>query len=235
MITIIVPTLNEAQSVATLAARIAAALEGERFETIVVDDDSSDETWRLACELPGALHVRIIRRVGRSGLSSAVVEGFAAARGEIIGVIDADLSHPPETIPGMLHAIRLGGADLVIASRMISGGATEGWPRSRKFSSRIASLLAKPITTVRDPMSGFLLFRREVIEGVRLKPRGYKIGLEILIRGNAQRIVEVPFIFRDRTAGKSKLGVRQNIEYLLQLADLYLYKLRRAGWSRMSR
>jgi glycosyltransferase involved in cell wall biosynthesis len=108
-------------------------------------------------------------------LSKAVVEGFAAARGGILGVMDADLSHPPELIPAMLSLLRAGEADMVVASRLVHGGGTEDWPASRKITSRIGTLLARPFTHVRDPMSGYFLFKREAIEGVRLRPRGYKI------------------------------------------------------------
>ncbi|HEY5997997.1 MAG TPA: polyprenol monophosphomannose synthase [bacterium] len=232
MLSIIVPTLNEAECVGPLAERIAAALAGERYEVIVVDDDSPDGTWRVAGELPARLNVRVVRRRGGRDLSRAVVEGFAAAAGELICVMDADLSHPPEILPALLAAVREQGADLAIASRLVPGGAAEGWPRSRALNSRVATLLARPLTAVRDPMSGYFLFRRDVLAGVSLKPRGYKIGLEIIVKGNAAKIVEVPFVFRDRTAGKSKLGLRQRFEYLGQVFDLYLEALKRRARAR---
>jgi dolichol-phosphate mannosyltransferase len=227
VISIIVPTLNEAKSIAVLAQEIAVALRREDYELIVVDDDSPDLTWEIAGGLRERCRVKVLRRVGKTGLASAVVDGFKAARGDIIGVMDADLSHPPAALPALLAAIRQGGADLAIASRLVPGGGTEGWPRTRKLTSRIATLLARPLTRVRDPLSGCFFFRREVIAGVALKPRGYKIGLEILVKGNARSIVEVPIIFRDRTVGMSKLSMKQNLEYLVQLADLLLFKLGR--------
>lgn len=227
MISIVVPTLNEARSIAALAQGVAAALGREDYEVIVVDDDSPDLTWKIAGDLPDWCRVKVLRRVGKTGLASAVVDGFKAARGDIIGVMDADLSHPPAALPALLDAIRRGGADLAIASRLVPGGGTEGWPRTRKLTSRVATALARPLTRVRDPLSGCFFFRREVIAGVGLRPRGYKIGLEILVRGNARRIVEVPIIFRDRTVGMSKLSMKQNLEYLVQLAELFLFKLGR--------
>lgn len=225
MISIIVPTLNEARSIAALAEGVAAALGREDYEMIVVDDDSPDLTWKIAGDLPDRCRVKVLRRVGKTGLASAVVDGFNAASGDIIGVMDADLSHPPAALPALLDAIRTGGADLAIASRLVPGGGTEGWPRTRKLTSRVATALARPLTRVRDPLSGCFFFRREVIEGVGLRPRGYKIGLEILVRGNARRIVEVPILFRDRTVGMSKLSMKQNLEYLVQLAELFIFKL----------
>jgi dolichol-phosphate mannosyltransferase len=234
VISVVVPTLNEARSVPVLAAAVADALAGEEFEVIVVDDDSPDRTWEVAGGLPAALRVRVIRRLGRTGLGSAVLEGLAAAGGDIVGFMDADLSHPAQALPAMVGRIRSGEADLVVGSRLVPGGGTEGWPRTRKLTSRLGTLLARPLTAVRDPMSGFLLFRRSVIEGVRLKPRGYKIGLEILVKGNARRVVEVPIVFRDRTVGESKLGLTQNLEFLVQLAGLYLHALGKRAWRRRS-
>ena len=232
MISIVVPTLNEAKCIGILAERIAAVLGEQPYELIVVDDDSPDKTWQIAGELPTRYRITVKRRMGRTGLSSAVVEGFAVATGDILCVMDADLSHPPEAIPGLVAAIKEQGADLAIASRLVPGGGTEGWPSTRKITSRIAALLARPLTPVKDPLSGFFAFRRKVLEGVRLKPRGYKIGLEIIIKGNAEKIVEVPFVFIDRTAGKSKLGMKQNVEYLVQLLDLYLTAITRTLWPR---
>lgn len=234
MISIVIPTYNEAGSVPVLAGKIADVLAREPYELIVVDDDSPDHTGAIASALPAGCRVKVITRRGRRGLGSAVIDGMRAAGGDILGFMDADLSHPPEALPAMIDLIRRGEADLVVASRLVSGGGTEGWPRSRKLTSRVGTLLVRPLTAVRDPLSGFFLFRREVVEGVRLKPWGYKIGLEILIRGNAGRIREVPIVFRDRTAGVSKLGMRQNIEYLWQLLFLYGHAIARRAWGTRS-
>lgn len=227
MISIVVPTLNEARSIPVLAANVAAALAGEEYELIVVDDDSADRTWEVAGGLPAELRVRVLRRQGKRGLSSAVLEGIGVASGEVVGVMDADLSHPADALPGMIERLRSGEADLVVASRLVPGGGTEGWPRSRKLTSRLGTLLARPLTAVRDPMSGYLLFKRSVVDGAPLTPRGYKIGLEILVKGNARRVVEVPIVFRDRTVGESKLGLKQNLEFLAQVLDLYWYRLKK--------
>lgn len=234
MISIVVPTLNEAKSIGILAERTAAVMGMQPYELIVVDDNSPDNTWRIAGELPTRYCVKVVRRTGQTGLSSAVVDGFAVAKGDILCVMDADLSHPPEALPTLVAALGERGADLIIASRLVAGGGTEGWPSTRKITSRIAALLARPITSVKDPLSGFFVFKRKVLDRVRLKPRGYKIGLEIIIKGNAEKIVEVPFLFKDRTAGESKLGMKQNIEYLVQLLDLYIYKITGTLWPRKS-
>lgn len=234
MISIVVPTLNEAKNIALLARNIAAAMGKEPFELIVVDDDSPDQTWKIAGELPVTYCVKVVRRFEKKGLSCAVVEGLAHSTGNIVGMMDADLSHPPETISVMIDEIRRGGADLVVASRLIPGGGTEGWPRSRKLTSRVATILARPLTAVKDPMSGFLFFRKEILDGVCLKPRGYKIGLEIMIKSRARKIVEVPIIFKDRTAGESKLSMKQNVEYLVQLIGLYFFTLKRMVWRQKS-
>lgn len=228
MISIIIPTYNEAKSIGTLVGQIASILNNETFEVVVVDDDSPDGTWQVVEQLPADWHARIVRRHGSRDLSKAVVAGFAAARGDILGVMDADLSHPPECIPAMVALLRADEADVVVASRLVPGGGTEDWPASRKLTSRIGTLLARPLTPVRDPMSGFFFFKREVIEGVRLKPRGYKICLEILIKGKIRRVREIPFIFRDRTTGQSKLGMRQNLDFLVQLLNLAFFRLRRS-------
>ncbi|MBD3310351.1 glycosyltransferase [Candidatus Woesearchaeota archaeon] len=227
MISIIVPTFNEAKNIEKLVDRINKVMENERFEIIVVDDNSPDNTWKIAKELPKDKHVRVLRRIGKSGLSSAVVDGFKIAKGDLIGVIDADLSHPPEVIPDIVRRIREGEADMIIGSRLVKGGGTEGWPAHRKLTSKIATLLARPVTHIKDPMSGFFFFRKEVIEGAELKPKGYKIGLEIIVKGNAKKVLEHPIMFKDRTAGQSKLGMKQNMEYLLQLADLYIHKIKK--------
>ena len=226
MLSIVIPTYNEAKSIGILVGQIARILGSETFEIVVVDDDSPDGTWQIVEQLPADLHARVVRRHARRDLSKAVVEGFAAARGGILGVMDADLSHPPELIPAMLSLIRADGVDMVVASRLVPGGGTEDWPASRKLTSRIGTLLARPFTHVRDPMSGYFLFKREAIEGVRLRPRGYKICLEILVRGNVRRVREIPFIFRDRTTGESKIGLRQDFDYLVQLLSLACFRLR---------
>lgn len=222
-LSIITPTYNESKNINQLVVRIDKAMKGYPYELIVVDDNSPDRTWEIAKKLSEQYPVKVLRRAGKLGLASAVTDGYNIARGNLLCVIDSDLSHPPELIPKMLSAQKKMDADIVVGSRMVPGGGVEGWPNTRKLTSYIATVLAKPVTKVKDPMAGFYMIRRKVIEEVKLKPRGYKILLEILVKGKYTTVVEVPFIFRDRTAGTSKLNMRTNLQYIIQLVGLYRY------------
>lgn len=216
MISIVVPTYNEAQSVPQLAERLARALSGRDWELVVVDDGSPDGTADIVDALAPRIPARVLRRAAKSGLASAVTAGFAAARGDLLVVMDADLSHPPETVPALVDAI-VAGADLAVGSRYVRGGGTEDWPRSRRVVSRVACLLGNLLVPVRDATSGFFALRRSCIEGVRLNAIGFKIGFEVIARGRFGRIVEVPYRFRDREHGASKFGRREIAQYLVQL------------------
>jgi len=163
--------------------------------------------------------VRVVRRAGKAGLASAVVAGFAAAQGDVLVVMDADLSHPPEVVPRMLDAIA-GGAELAVGSRYVAGGGTEDWPMRRRVVSRIACLMGNVLVPVRDSTSGFFALRRSVIEGVNLNPIGFKIGFEVMARGRYRKAVEVPYVFRDRELGRSKFGQREILQYAVQLGQV---------------
>ena len=228
-ISIVVPTYNEAEGLPKFVEAVFSVLEehGINAEMVIVDDNSPDGTGRVAEELAKRFNLRVLHRPGKLGLASAVVDGFNVATGNILGIMDADLSHAPEALPGMLEAIQSGEADLAVGSRYVPGGGTEGWPLKRRFTSIAACRLARPFTSVRDATSGFLLMRRRVVEGVRLNPIGFKIGLEIIAKGRYERCVEVPYIFHDRFAGSSKFGRREILAYLRQLALLAMD--RRAG------
>jgi dolichol-phosphate mannosyltransferase len=160
-----------------------------------------------------------VRRAGKAGLASAVVAGFAAAKGDLLLVMDADLSHPPEVAPRLVDAIT-GGADIAVGSRYVRGGGTQDWPLRRRVVSRVACLMGQVFVPVRDSTSGFFALRRAVIEGVRLNPIGFKIGFEVLARGRYRKAVEVPYTFRDRELGKSKFGQREIVEYVQQLGQV---------------
>ena len=229
MISIIVPTLNEAENLPLLIPRIAAALAGRDFEIIVVDDDSCDDTRavcaRLAQQHPLTLHVR---ERPKDGLSGAVLTGFYLAKGDILVVMDADLQHPPETLPELIAPLEATGdaaADFVIGSRHAPGGTVEEqWGLFRKINSRVATLLARPFTGPRttDPMSGFFALRRETLQRAeRLTPLGYKIGLELMSKCRVSRVREVPIHFKTRAHGRSKLTVTQQFKYLEHLSRLY--------------
>ncbi len=223
MISIIVPTYNERENLEELFERIARALEGREFEIIVVDDDSPDKTWKKAEELAKKYPVKVIRRTNKRGLSSAVIRGFKEANSEILVVMDADLQHPPEVIPKLIEAIEEG-VDVAIASRYVKGGKVENWYWWRKLISKGAIMIGRValprIRNIKDPVSGFFALRRKVIEDVELNPVGFKILLEILIKGKYERVAEVPFIFGIRKAGESKLTRRQVFNYLKHLYRL---------------
>lgn len=219
-LSLIIPTYNERANLAALVQRVHRALNGSRYELIVVDDDSPDGTAELAEELSRDYPVRVICRKGERGLATAVVAGFNQARGPVLGVIDADLQHPPERIPYLLREIDQG-ASVVVASRYVEGGGIEGWNVVRRTISRGATVLARillpSLRKVKDPLSGFFLIRKEVIEGVKLEPIGYKILLEVLARGRADSVKEVPYTFQDREGGHSKLNSKEKVNYLKHL------------------
>jgi dolichol-phosphate mannosyltransferase len=227
MISVVIPTYKEADSIQEVIRRTSAALtqSGEEHELIVVDDNSGDGTAELAEALKGEFHVRVLRRTGRLGLATAVVDGWQVARGDLLAVIDADLQHPPEILAALAAALRRSNADLGVASRYVAGGGTSGWQFRRRMISWGATHLAATVLPLKlgaisDPMSGMFVVRASVIAGSELAPLGYKILLEVLAKGRIERVVEVPYQFEERARGSSKLGLRQYGEYLAHLARL---------------
>src|SRR5438034_924106 len=156
------------------------------------------------------------RRAGKAGLASAVIAGFKEARGDILVVMDADLSHPPEVVPALVKAID-DGADLAVGSRYIAGGGVKDWPLRRQMVSRVACLMGNVLVPVRDATSGFFAVRRAALDGVHLNAIGFKIGFEVIARAKTKTIVEVPYTFRDRELGASKFGRREVVQYLQQV------------------
>ncbi len=226
MVSIVIPTYNERTRLGELVESIAAVFQQHAIsgEIIVVDDNSPDGTGAFADTLAPRYPVRVVHRPGKLGLGSAVIDGFAAAQGDVLGVMDADLSHPPEALPRMLDAMDRFHADLVIASRYVPGGGTKNWPVLRRAMSRFACLLARPLTSARDATSGYFLIRRHASEDVQIQARGFKICLELLVRGRVRTIVEVPYEFSDRAAGESKMSWREASGYFWQVRDLYRYQ-----------
>ncbi len=217
--TVVVPTYNEADNIGPLVERILAAAPG--VEVVVVDDASSDGTADRIRALAAAGHpVRVIERRDERGLSTAVLRGIREARAEICVVMDADLSHPPEMVPALIRAVEQG-AEVAVGSRYVPGGGIEEWPLFRRLASKMGSLFASPLTAVRDPMAGFFCLRRASLSGLELKPRGFKILLEILARGRFRNVAEVPIRFEDRGAGHSKFSAHERREYLKQVWTLY--------------
>lgn len=227
-ISLIIPTYNERDNIMSLVQRIHGALSNYDYEIVFVDDDSIDGTAELASALSAKYPVKVIVRKNKRGLASAVVSGLEQITGQIVGVMDADLQHPPEVIPSLIQRIE-SGADVVIASRYVRGGACQGWNLTRKVISKgaifLAHMLLPSTRQVRDPMSGFFMLKRQVIANADLKPTGYKILLEILMAGEFGKVVEVPYTFITRSRGESKLNARQQIDYLKHVYSL----IRRKG------
>jgi dolichol-phosphate mannosyltransferase len=222
-LSMVVPTYNEREGLSDLVTALFASATrcGLALEVIVVDDNSPDGTGALADQLTTIHPMRVIHRPARAGLGTAAMAGFAAASAATVGVMDADLSHPPSLVPAMFAVSRASGADFVVASRYVPGGGTPGWPLRRRLASRLACWLARPLTPVRDVTSGFFVMPRALATSVGIKAGGFKIGLELIMRARPATIVEVPYEFRDRRAGQSKMNSREAFRYFVQLKDLY--------------
>ena len=227
-LSVVIPTYNERERLAELIHTITSIFRsaGIRGEVIVVDDNSPDGTGEVANQLAQRDDaVKVVHRPGKLGLGSAVMKGFSTAQGDVLGVMDADFGHPPALLPHMLEAIRKD-ADFVVASRYIPGGSTQGWPTSRLIMSRLGCHLARPLTPVRDATSGFFLVKRDVVHNTQISTAGFKICLELLVRGYAHAIVELPYLFTNRLIGESKMNARETLRYLRQLSNLFVYQLR---------
>ena len=226
-LSIIVPTYREAPNLRPLCERVFAATiaAGIAAEMIIVDDDSNDGSEAVIQELAADYDIRIVVRKGERGLSSAVVRGFEAARHGVLMVIDADLSHPPERIPEIAEKVMAGEADFALGSRYVRGGEMKDWPWLRRLNSWLATVPARPLTPVRDPMAGFFCLRRDAWQRAeKLNPIGYKIGLELMVKCRCRRYAEVPIVFTDRLYGDSKLTVWQQLLYLQQICGLYWFR-----------
>jgi len=223
-LSIVVPTFNESQNVKELLRRIEATLGMTGWEIIFVDDDSPDGTAAVVRDISRAdARVRCLQRVGRRGLSSACNEGMMAASAPTIAVMDADLQHDEAVLPRMLTEIE-GGADVVIGTRYSAGGSTGDWNASHKAMSQLATTVSQVILKqpVSDPMTGFFMLQRKVLESTvhHLLGLGFKILLDILATARQPlRVTEVPYRFRDRIAGESKLDEVVVWEYAMLLAD----------------
>ena len=226
-VSIVAPTFREAANIPTLVSRVATSMEtcNAEWELILCDDDSRDGSEDIVLVLAKALPLRMhVRRSRPRDLSQAVLDGIKLARFDRLVVMDADLSHPPEQIPELLAALD-GGAEMALGSRYAAGGEIdETWSRYRALNSRLATWLARPLIPCADPMSGFFaLDRRRLPDLDRLDPIGYKIGLELMVRGRL-RVREVPIRFDDRRQGSSKLNWRQRIAFLRHLLRLYVFR-----------
>jgi dolichol-phosphate mannosyltransferase len=224
-ISIVVPTFKESENIPKLYERIAASLASASWELIVVDDDSPDGTADIVRELAQRdCRVRCIQRLGRRGLSTAVVEGAMSSAAPVLAVMDADLQHDESILPVMLERLRSQDLDIVIGSRYSEGGSTGQWSERRKFVSRIAGVLARGLVPegLRDPMSGFFVVKAPVMRDAarRLSGFGYKILLDLFASaGRPLRFAEVAYTFKPRAHGASKLDTLVVWEYLMLLLD----------------
>lgn len=226
-LSIIVPTYREAPNLRPLCERVFAATRaaGLVVEMIVVDDDSNDGSEAIVEELAVDYDIRIVVRRGARGLSSAVVRGFDEARYDTFVVIDADLSHPPEKVPELAWKVLSGEAEFAVGSRYVGGGEMRNWPFLRRLNSWLATVPARLLTPVRDPMAGFFCLRCETWRRAeKLNPIGYKIGLELMVKCRCRRYAEIPIVFTDRLHGDSKLTVWQQLLYLRQLCGLCWFR-----------
>lgn len=230
-VSFVVPTLNEGKVIKELLTRLSDVaeilkLDGKEMEIIIVDDGSTDDTREIVKKIKNdfSFSVILLERQIRD-LATAVLAGLTLASGDILGVMDSDLSHPPELIPSLIKA--LDKSEIVVASRNLPGGGVENWPTNRKLYSRIGTWLARLAgVSISDPMSGFFVFKRGVIESIELQPIGYKILLEILAKGRYNKVIEVPYIFLNRTVGSSKLGPKVMLNYLRHLGRLVVWKMK---------
>jgi dolichol-phosphate mannosyltransferase len=224
-LTVVVPTFNERGNVEALVGRLDAALEGIRWEVVFVDDDSPDGTADEVCALAQSdLRVRCLRRIGRRGLASAVIEGMLASSAPYLAVIDADLQHDETVLPQMLATIQTQDLDIVIGSRYTAGGSIGEWDRRRAMMSNVAARLARLIVAadLTDPMSGFFMISRLAFERAvrRLSGQGFKILLDLFASTPvAFRFAEIPYVFGQRQYGESKLDSFVIWEYLMLLLD----------------
>lgn len=222
-----IPTLREAGNISVLLDRVQSVLDslGHHYEILVVDDDSCDGTAEIVSAIAEQdARVRLLVRKRKRGLSGAILHGWENSDGAIIGVMDADLQHPPELLRELLTAM-LSGCDLVIGSRYSRGGGLSEWNPVRRLISAVAVWATWPIQRMglraRDPMSGFFFVRRDCLDGISFQESGFKLLLEILVRARISSVREVPFAFARRYRGSSKANIRVAIEYGRLLARLY--------------
>jgi dolichol-phosphate mannosyltransferase len=225
---LVVPTRNESHNLAELIRLLKPAIAsevGDSYEIIIVDDDSPDGTWRVAADMAARdRHIVALRRLNERGLATAVVRGWQVARGNLLGVIDGDLQHPPEVTAQLIAAMR-NGADLGVASREAEGGGTSDWSLLRLMISRGSRALGKMLLPgvlglVSDPMTGFFVVRRTAIQNVLLAPCGYKILVELLVRSRINSVAEVGYVFRSRQHGESKASIMVFVDYVQHLLRL---------------
>lgn len=231
-LSIIVPTYNESQNIVRMLDSIAETLSPYKgSEIIVVDDNSPDGTAEMAkshakiISTKKKIRIEIISRNGKFGLSSAIIKGVQYASGDFLVIMDSDFSHPPQVIPSIIQALQDSNYDIVIASRYVKGGSIIGWPFKRRLMSKGATKIAQYGLgiDVKDPVSGFFAFRRDIISGLKFDAIGYKMLLEILVKTKGARVKEIPYTFTNRRIGASKLDANVMFDYLRAVLRLYRY------------
>lgn len=226
-VSVVIPTFNEAESIPVIIPSICETLRLARIkgEIIVVDDNSPDGTGKIAEELSKTYPVRTIIRTKEKGLATAVITGFSLSNALACLVMDADGSHPVNKLPDMVRPILENKADITVGSRHIEGGGIGEWPWHRQLVSKVASLMAAGVTPIKDPTSGFMAVRRELLSGLQLNPVGWKIVLEVVVKSLNKRLLEIPITFNDRALGKSKMSLKGQWNYIRHLCRLYEFRL----------
>lgn len=227
---LVIPTLHEAANLRPLLDRIRGILAPLHvsYELIVVDDDSRDGTENIVGEVSAHdPRIHLLVRHGQRGLAGAITDGWKGSEADVLGVMDADLQHPPELLPLLWEKIQAG-CDVAIGSRYAAPGSMDSWNPLRRLVSQLGAWLAKPVQRpaiqVKDPLSGFFLVRRRCLAGLELQRRGFKLLLEILVRGHIRSVAEVPFIFGTRQGGESKAGLGTGLHYFYLLGRLWRKK-----------
>lgn len=225
-VSVVVPTYNEVDSIKIIVPEICHVLEraGIRGEVIIVDDDSPDETGRAAETLAATHPVRVLIRKGSRGLATAVLAGFNLSSARVCVVMDADGSHPVEKLPELIRPVLEDRADIAVGSRRIEGGSSEQWPWYRRAVSKAAAGMTAGLSKMTDPTSGFMAVRRNLLRDLKLDPVGWKIVLEIVVKADSARLVEIPIVFKNREQGESKLGFGQQLDYVRHLFRLHKHR-----------
>lgn len=226
-VSLVIPTYNEAKNIATLICEVNKSFEGSgaKLETIVVDDNSPDGTAEKARELMGEYDLKVFVRENERGLATAVQHGWQNSTGKFLAVIDGDMQHPPDIILNLYKAIGEHGLDMAVASRKVEGGGTLNWEIHRMIISLVAIYIGKvmlPFTlwSVKDATTGCFMFDRNGVDLSKLSPSGFKIFLEVLVRGKFKKKREVGYVFNQRSLGESKMTIKQDVIYIYHLAKL---------------
>jgi dolichol-phosphate mannosyltransferase len=230
VLTVLIPTFNEEENIVPMIRAIGNVCQENRIHAaiLVVDDNSTDQTLARVRELMHTVgNLSLLVRYENPGLSQSLYDGFLHAESDIVQCIDCDFSHPPELIPAFYAMLRGGAFDMAIGSRYVPGGGSVNWPLSRRVLSYGAALMGRiAIPIVHDSGSGFFAINRSVLKEADLVPRGFRMGFEILGKGNWDQVVEIPFVFKNRDAGKSKLKPLIIYYYIIQFMDIFSHNLR---------